>query len=293
VGAILLDQTAFSLALGITAFFTLLIFVMRVYFNIFDRRFKKDVDQERDRLNEQISHTYVRVRNLTPNDESESDSNPSGATGDVRPDGQVVISRTNGGTSTGNTGGVSNVDPIQASEVKDHFTPLLVAYYAHGLVQARRSSIASLASSTIGGAILMTGIAVGIFRADTSGGIYISVVTSSAGVLTNVTGVLFHRQAGRALAHMEGQTSNLRKDMKIDRDGRVAIQEVDKVADVELRDRLRAAVILQLARAKLPNPNKGQTGARRKIGREAGKSRARVGEKVSTGGGNDTLPHVD
>lgn len=138
-------------------------------------------------------------------------------------------------------------------EENTQFTLLLIDYYAHGLTQARRNSIASLLSAGVGVAAVITGAVIAIFRADTSGGVTASVVVSLAGAITNAIGVLFHRQANRALTHMESQTQNLRQDMRTDRETRKAIQLLDDVADSRLRDRLLAGVVLHLAQAKMPD----------------------------------------
>jgi hypothetical protein len=133
------------------------------------------------------------------------------------------------------------------------FTLLLIDYYAHGLTQSRRNSAASLLSAGIGVAAVITGAMIAIFRADTAAGVTASIVVSVAGAITNAIGVLFHRQANRALAHMENQTKNLRQDMRTDRGTRAAIQLLDNVTDSQLRDRLLAGVILQLAQAQMPD----------------------------------------
>jgi hypothetical protein len=133
------------------------------------------------------------------------------------------------------------------------FTLLLIDYYAHGLTQSRRNSAASLLSAGIGVAAVITGAMIAIFRADTAAGVTASIVVSVAGAITNAIGVLFHRQANRALAHMESQTKNLRQDMRTDRETRAAIQLLDNVTDSQLRDRLLAGVILQLAQAQMPD----------------------------------------
>jgi hypothetical protein len=74
-----------------------------------------------------------------------------------------------------------------------------------------------------------------------------------AGVVTNAIGILFHRQANRALTHMEGQTQLLRQDMRSEREAREALELLIGVEDQRLRDRLRAGLILRLADATLPD----------------------------------------
>lgn len=142
-----------------------------------------------------------------------------------------------------------------AEEVREHentrFILLLIDYYAHGLIQARRNSMASLVSAGVGITIVIAGAAFAIFSARSGTGVTAAIVVSISGALTNAIGVLFHRQANRALTHLEGQTQNLREDMRTDRETRKAINLISDVDDPELRNRLRAGVILQLAQAKL------------------------------------------
>lgn len=157
-----------------------------------------------------------------------------------------------GGVPTGSDEETADTSTTESDE-SDQFTRLLIEYYAHGLAQAKRSFVASLVSSVLGGMVLLAGVTLAIFKADTTGGQYASIVVSLAGVLTNATGVLFHRQSNRALQHMEGQTALLRQDMRADREARDALTLLDDVEDGTLRDRLRAGLILRLASAELPN----------------------------------------
>lgn len=132
------------------------------------------------------------------------------------------------------------------------FILLLIDYYAHGLTQARRNSMASLVSAVVGVGIVITGAVAALLSAQSGAGVTAAVVVSLSGAITNAIGVLFHRQANRALSHMEGQTQHLRQDMRTDRETRKAIELIEEVKDPDLRDRLRSAVILQLAQAELP-----------------------------------------
>jgi hypothetical protein len=133
------------------------------------------------------------------------------------------------------------------------FALLLVDYYAYGLTQARRSFAVSLSFSFLGGLVLIAGVALAIFHADTNGQAYAAVVTSVAGVLTSSIGVLFHRQAAHALKHMEEQTNKLRQDMKAERDVDTAVELLNNVTDKNLQSWLQAALILQFTDAELPN----------------------------------------
>ncbi|WP_406154960.1 hypothetical protein OG806_02265 [Streptomyces sp. NBC_00882] len=132
------------------------------------------------------------------------------------------------------------------------FARLLIEYYAYGLTQARRSFSASLTCSLLGGLVLIAGVALAIFRAESTGELYASATASVAGLLTTAIGVLFHRRADAALKHMESQSHSLRQDMKIERDARLAVQLLKDVQDQRLMAHLQAALILKFSAAKLP-----------------------------------------
>ncbi|MFJ4517460.1 hypothetical protein [Streptomyces sp. NPDC088816] len=132
------------------------------------------------------------------------------------------------------------------------FATLLIEYYAYGLTQARRSFGVSLSCSTLGGLILLAGIAMAIFKADGTGDQYASVTASVAGLLMTVIGTLFHRRADQALKHMESQTQSLRQDMNVERDAGQAVRLLEDVEDPALKAHLQAALILKFSAAELP-----------------------------------------
>jgi hypothetical protein len=143
-------------------------------------------------------------------------------------------------------------EQTDATPAEHRFAALLIDYYAYGLIQARRSFGVSLTCSVLGGLVLIIGVVLAIFRADSNGQQYASIVASSAGVLTTAVGTLFHRRADLALKHMESQTQSLRQDMKVERDAGQAIQLLGEVDDPALKAHLQAALILKFSAAKLP-----------------------------------------
>lgn len=157
--------------------------------------------------------------------------------------------------------GASGEDEQEASPAQrpDHsqqrFAKLLVQYYAHGLVQARRSFSISLTYSALGGLILMTGVALAIFRAETTGDVYASITASVSGLLISCISILFHRRADAALQHLEKQGEKLQQDMKAERDAGQAVQLLREVDDLALKAHLQAALILKFSAARLPDLN--------------------------------------
>ncbi|MGC4996397.1 TRADD-N-associated membrane domain-containing protein [Streptomyces sp. DT195] len=141
----------------------------------------------------------------------------------------------------------------RAEREEQRFAVLLADYYAHGLTQAQRSSLVSLVFSGFGCLMLFVGVGLAIWRSETTGDLYATMVTNVTGIVTGVVGVLFHRQARRALEHLEGQTRLLRQDMRSERGIRQAVQIVDVVEDPELKARLQAALVLQFTEASLPD----------------------------------------
>ncbi|MFI7013524.1 hypothetical protein [Streptomyces sp. NPDC050164] len=136
------------------------------------------------------------------------------------------------------------------------FTKLLIRYYGYGLTQARASFYVSLFASIIGGGILITGIGLAIFRADTIGDQYASIVSSVAGLLTVAIGTLFHKRADAALRHMESQSRGLREDMKVERDTDQAIRLLQEVDEDHLKSHLQAALILKFSGSEMPDLGK-------------------------------------
>ncbi|MFJ8025389.1 hypothetical protein [Streptomyces sp. NPDC096311] len=94
------------------------------------------------------------------------------------------------------------------------FTKLMIEYYAHGLTQARLSFGVSMVASTVGGVVLLVGVAFAIFQRGAGSDHYVSIVPTVAGILTTAIGILFNRQADKALRHMESQSKTLRQDMR-------------------------------------------------------------------------------
>ncbi|MFE6932939.1 hypothetical protein ACFVDT_13070 [Streptomyces sp. NPDC057699] len=151
--------------------------------------------------------------------------------------------------------GDQEADSAPRPTADQRFAALLIEYYAYGLTQARRSFSVSLTCSVLGGFVLIAGIGMAIFRAESTGDLYASVTASVAGLLMAVIGTLFHRRADLALKHMESQTQSLRQDMKVERDAGQAIRLLEEVDDPALKAHLQAALILKFSAAKFPELN--------------------------------------
>ncbi|NEC87286.1 hypothetical protein [Streptomyces sp. SID12501] len=135
----------------------------------------------------------------------------------------------------------------------DKFAELLIEYYAYGLTQARSSFVTSQRFAGFGASILLIGIAIAVWRAETSGDLYLGVVTSSAGVVTMLIGQLFHRRADIALRHMATQTDGLRDDMRAERSTEQALALLTDVGDPKIKVRLQAGLIMKLASSSMPS----------------------------------------
>ncbi|GHF03938.1 TRADD-N-associated membrane domain-containing protein [Streptomyces griseoluteus] len=134
----------------------------------------------------------------------------------------------------------------------DQFASVLVEYYSYGLTQARRSFYASQVISAVGVLVILSGVTLAIWRAETSGDMFASIVTSCSGVVSTVIGQLVHRRADIALKHMADQTEALRADMLAERAGEQAIALLAGVTDPEVKTRLQAGLIMKLAGAEMP-----------------------------------------
>ncbi|MFD0078218.1 hypothetical protein ACFVIY_37955 [Streptomyces sp. NPDC127166] len=135
----------------------------------------------------------------------------------------------------------------------DRFAELLVQRYAYGLTQSQRSFYTSQAFSALGGLILLVGVGLAIWRADTNGDLYASMVTTTAGLVTFILARLFHRESDKALRHMASETDALRDDMRAERSAEQAILLLDDVDDAGLKARLVAGLIMQFAGSGLPD----------------------------------------
>jgi hypothetical protein len=107
--------------------------------------------------------------------------------------------------------------------------------------------------SILGGIVLILGVSLAIFRADTGGQLAGAAITSAAGVLTSGLSQLFRGQSAKALKHLESQATELRKDVRAQTNADTAQRLLGEVAGVELRSRLQAALILQFTGATLPD----------------------------------------
>ena len=141
----------------------------------------------------------------------------------------------------------------------DRFAELLIEYYAWGLTQARRSTALSLSCSALGVAVLLSGVVLAIWKAETTGDLYVSAVAGVAGLVSTIIGQLAHRRADTAMGHMQRQTSDLRQDMKRERETETAIRLAGEVVDIELKAQLQAALVLKLSGGSLSDVREGRS----------------------------------
>ncbi|WP_316744070.1 TRADD-N-associated membrane domain-containing protein [Streptomyces sp. MK7] len=152
------------------------------------------------------------------------------------------------------------VDPQSAARrhIEDErFAELLGEYYAYGLAQAKSSFVASQRFAGLGTSILLLGIALAVWRTETTGDLYLGIVTSSVGVVTTLIGQLFHRRADIALRHMADQTGSLREDMRRERATDQALLLLSHMDDKETKARLQAGLIMKLADSSMPSLSDG------------------------------------
>ncbi|MGW5850630.1 TRADD-N-associated membrane domain-containing protein [Streptomyces sp. NPDC055254] len=149
-------------------------------------------------------------------------------------------------------GGIPHQRTARLGDRRDDFTPLLVEYYAYGLTQARSSFATSQLFAGAGAAILLFGVALAVWKAQSGGELYLGVVMSAVGLVTTLVGQLFHRRADIALKHMADQTASLRDDRRAAETTQQAIGLLDDVTDPVLKARLQAGLIMKLSGAELP-----------------------------------------
>ncbi|MFE4752420.1 hypothetical protein ACFRIB_19435 [Streptomyces mirabilis] len=152
-----------------------------------------------------------------------------------------------------------------ARKRNDQFASVLIEYYSYGLTQARRSFYASQVISAVGVLVILFGVTLAIWRAETTGDMFASIVTSCSGVVSTVIGQLVHRRADIALRHMADQTEALRADMSAERAGDQAIVLLAEVTDPEVKTRLQAGLIMKLAGAEMPEIGSPPSGVTPKV----------------------------
>ncbi|MFD7578912.1 hypothetical protein [Kitasatospora sp. NPDC059817] len=230
-----------TLALSLTASLVTACGGFMVAWNVLGGSYKKSVEENRDRIRRELRITAGDNAIELPSPVAEDQPAEGGPT--------TVNDRRHYEIH------VHQADPEaqRAEREEQTFTILLADYYAHGLAQAQRSSVVSLAASVFGGLVLLAGVALAIWKSETTGEVYAAVVTNVSGLVTGVIGVLFHRQGRLALQHMEGQAQHLRLDMRTERGFRQALRLVDQIEDASLKAQLQAALILQFSGAQLPD----------------------------------------
>ncbi|WP_432174551.1 TRADD-N-associated membrane domain-containing protein [Streptomyces sp. Tue6028] len=213
--------------------------------------YRRDVNENRDRLRRELQ--------LTTGPEGEIQLNlpdqtaPAVQEGSDNDQGDQTGVATHSSTVYNINFEQGAVEARRAEREEQRFAVLLADYYAHGLTQAQRSSLVSLVFSGFGCFMLFVGVGLAIWRSESTGDLYATMVTNVTGIVTGVVGILFHRQARRALEHLEGQTRLLRQDMRSERGIRQAVHLVDEVEDTALKARLQAALVLQFTEATLPD----------------------------------------
>lgn len=189
---------------------------------------------------------HIHARSLEGSDQDSSTQTQE----DIDPDSAEDWKRVASDAPSGTTGAVREK---QITETETTYDKLLINDYALGLTQARRAFNVSTVFSVLGGLVLIVGVSLAIFRADTGGQVAGAIITSSAGVLTSGLSQLFRGQSTKALKHLEAQAAELRQDVRTQTNTGKALRLLQEVDDEDLRARLQAALILKFSDAVLPD----------------------------------------
>ncbi|MFD7028863.1 hypothetical protein ACFWAR_12595 [Streptomyces sp. NPDC059917] len=211
-------------------------------------RFDRKRDEERERLLGQVRR--IGQADQPGGDEGERTDEAGAEAGDEAGDERPKY------TDVGGRRPVARRPAGRLGDRRDDFTPLLVEYYAYGLTQARSSFATSQRFAGFGATILLLGVGLAVWKAESTGDLYLGIVTSSVGAVVTLIGQLFHRRADIALRHMSEQTASLRDDRRAAETTQQAIGLLAEVADPALRARLQAGLIMKLSGAELP-PSEG------------------------------------
>ncbi len=134
----------------------------------------------------------------------------------------------------------------RAAESLERQEAILREMYTEGLAQARASFKASIRFAVVGSSLLLVGVGLSIFFAQTSGEQYASIVAGTAGVVINLTSSVFYINSNRAQSNMVSQAANLREESRDDRRLSAARELAGAIENQGLRDTVRAKVALLL-----------------------------------------------
>jgi hypothetical protein len=144
--------------------------------------------KERARLTNEVFGTRAWLSDLTPEDavqlEKVSPGTISRILEIVTQGGASSVERRPNTLDEPSPAAELHVETNPVSESETTYDKLLINDYALGLTQARRAFNVSTMFSILGGIVLIVGVALAIFRADTGGQVAGAIITSSAGVLT-------------------------------------------------------------------------------------------------------------
>jgi hypothetical protein len=226
------------------------------------RRSSKDEAQERARLSAEV----LGQETLTERERAALQGNSKWRLLPVTPPGpgddktliKEMIADNPAGEPSQQNGNPTTEAPADQQKLEESqngsvYDQLLINDYALGLTQARRAFNVSMTFMTLGGIVLILGISLTIFRADTGRQITASAITSAAGILTSGLAQLFRGHSAKALKHLETQAAELRKDVRTQTRAATALRLLDDITDPELRGKLQAALILQFTNATLPD----------------------------------------
>ena len=135
---------------------------------------------------------------------------------------------------------------VRAAESIEKQEAILREMYTEGLAQARASFKASIRFAVAGSSLLLVGVGLSIFFAQTSGQQYASIVAGTAGIVINLTSSVFYINSNRAQSSMVGQAANLREESRDDRRLSGARELAAAIENQGLRDTVRAKVALLL-----------------------------------------------
>jgi membrane protein implicated in regulation of membrane protease activity len=120
----------------------------------------------------------------------------------------------------------------------------LLDYYSQSLAQFKASFRISLFFASLGAFILLSGVALAVFRAGGNGSQYAAVTSTVAGTVASLlSGVLFV-YSSRAIKHLDSQAMRLREDRDRERSFERNCTLLDRIKSESLRDQVTANIII-------------------------------------------------
>jgi hypothetical protein len=138
---------------------------------------------------------------------------------------------------------------------------LLLDYYSQSLAQFKASFRISLFFASLGAFILLSGVALAVFRAGGNGSQYAAVTSTVAGTVASLLSGILFVYSSRAIKHLDSQTMRLREDRDRERSFERNCMLLDRIESDALRDQVTANIIIGRSLESVKNADRSAKGS--------------------------------